>query len=160
MKRYCLQNNNSDYFLLNNFFNKFKIDISEYNWVIGEILNMMVIDNKGAWNDIIGDNNDYIFISGQNFEDILKQNEVYVIFSMLIAVPKSIKPYRLVKTPFIDGNEEYYKENYESPVPEALIEIGFCDSADIIFTLKDQRLEETIKSTFPDLKEFKYYDIG
>ncbi|BCV77225.1 hypothetical protein BsBEST3102_40170 [Bacillus subtilis] len=55
MSRFCLEYADSTLFHLSDFFTQFPLRITEYNWVIGDILNMMdVSEDKDHWNDIIG----------------------------------------------------------------------------------------------------------
>ncbi|MDZ5671725.1 MULTISPECIES: hypothetical protein [Bacillus] len=68
MSRYCLECANTELFLLNDFFKQFPLRITEYHWVIGDILNMMdVSSDKDHWNDIIGEREDYLLLQVRNF---------------------------------------------------------------------------------------------
>ncbi|MGG0050985.1 hypothetical protein [Bacillus atrophaeus] len=160
MSRYCLEDANSDLFLLNDFFKQFPLPITEYNWVIGDILNMMDLsEDKNHWNDIIGEREDYLFITGEEFHRILNEFEIYVIFSILTAVPKETIPYDLTRVPFVDGNADFYEDDYISPVRECVFEVGFFDSTDIIFTVTDKNIERLMKDAFPDLKPYCEYRV-
>ncbi|MEC1549717.1 hypothetical protein P9D77_15510 [Bacillus rugosus] len=119
-------------------FKPFPLRITEYHWVIGDILNMMdVSEDKDHWIDIIGEREDYLFITGEEFHRILNEFKICVIFSTLTAVPKETLPYNLTNVPFVDGNADYYVDDYVSPVKECIFEVGFFDSTDIIFTVTD-----------------------
>ncbi|MCC2115782.1 hypothetical protein LJ568_08865 [Bacillus halotolerans] len=160
MSRYCLEYADSDLFLLNDFFKQFPLPITEYHWVIGDILNMMDLsEDKDHWNDIIGEREDYLFITGEEFHRILNEFEIYVIFSILTAVPKETIPYDLTQVPFVDGNADFYEDDYISPVKECVFEVGFFDSTDIIFTVTDKNIERLMKDAFPDLKPYCEYRV-
>ncbi|WP_223254953.1 hypothetical protein [Bacillus atrophaeus] len=120
---------------------------------------MDLSEDKNHWNDIIGEREDYLFIAGEEFHRILNEFEIYVIFSILTAVPKETIPYDLKRVPFVDGNADFYEEDYISPVKECVFEVGFFDSTDIIFTVTDKNIERLMKDAFPDLKPYCEYRV-
>ncbi|MGG4110042.1 hypothetical protein ABEV76_05010 [Bacillus subtilis] len=160
MSRFCLEYADSTLFHLSDFFTQFPLRITEYHWVIGDILNMMdVSEDKEHWNDIIGEREDYLFITGEEFHRILNEFEIYVIFSILTAVPKETILYDITQVPFVDGNADFYEEDYISPVKECIFEVGFFDSTDIVFTVTDENIERMLQDAFPDLKPYCEYGV-
>ncbi|CAF1884964.1 hypothetical protein ACIGLI_04340 [Bacillus subtilis] len=120
---------------------------------------MDVSSDKDHWNDIIGEREDYLFITGEEFHRILNEYEIYVIFSILTAVPKETILYDITQVPFVDGNADFYEDDYISPVKECIFEVGFFDSTDIIFTVTDENIERMLKDSFPDLKPYCEYGV-
>lgn len=86
---------------------------------------MDVSEDKDHWNDIIGGREDYLFITGEEFHRILNEFKICVIFSILTAVPKETIPYDLTRVPFVNGNADFYEDDYISPVKECIFEVGF-----------------------------------
>lgn len=60
----------------------------------------------------------------------------------MTALPRHIDHLNIISIPQIEDNERYWNVNYTPVIPQAVFEIGFFDSTDVIFTGDQKILSE------------------
>ncbi|MED4074144.1 DUF2691 family protein [Priestia endophytica] len=158
--RYCIKDYRTsiDPHLLRTFFSHTKISITNYNWIFSDLTAYTSKGDQELEESIFCQDN--FILTGQELDELLKNEEVVVIFGVMVAVKENLNIKDIEQLPVIEYNEHYWEEDYVSPIKNAVMEIGFFDGELIVVTTDDQSVVETLKRNvfnFPNLISFKEY---
>ncbi|MGG0381660.1 hypothetical protein ACT6P6_20755 [Priestia endophytica] len=161
--RYCIKDYRTSVnpHWLNIFFSHTQISITDYNWVFSDLTAHSTKGNKELEDSIFYKKT--FTLTGQELMKIIKNEEVLVLFGVMVAVKEKVDLNEIGKLPVIEEDGHYWTENYVSPIKNAVVEIGFFDGELIIVTTDNQDIVETLKRNvfnFPNLISFKEYMEG
>ncbi|MEK4021661.1 MULTISPECIES: hypothetical protein [Bacillus] len=141
-------------FEVNELIKKINLNVEEYHWVISDVTLPMLHDrNNQSHSEVMPDYTDFLFLKGEHFKKFL--HDYSFIFAVLTALPRHIDHLNIISIPQIEDNERYWNVNYTPVIPQAVFEIGFFDSTDVIFTGDQKILSEFRKKA--DFISFEEY---
>lgn len=143
-------------FEVNELIKKINLNVEEYHWVISDVTLPMLHDrNNQSHSEVMLDYKDFLFLKGEHFKKFLHDYSYSFIFAVLTALPRHIDHLNIISIPQIEDNERYWNVNYTPVIPQAVFEIGFFDSTDVIFTGDQKILSEFRKKA--DFISFEEY---
>ncbi|MCA0162766.1 MULTISPECIES: hypothetical protein [Bacillus] len=143
-------------FEVNELIKKINLNVEEYHWVISDVTLPMLHDrNNQSHSEVMPDYTDFLFLKDEHFKKFLHDYSYSFIFAVLTALPRHIDHLNIISIPQIEDNERYWNVNYTSVIPQAVFEIGFFDSTDVIFTGDQKILSEFRKKA--DFISFEEY---
>ncbi|MFB6765387.1 hypothetical protein [Bacillus altitudinis] len=143
-------------FEVNELIKKINLNVEEYHWVISDVTLPMLHDrNNQSHSEVMLDYTDFLFLKGEHFKKFLHDYSYSFIFAVLTALPRHIDHLNIISIPQIEDNERYWNVNYTPVIPQAVFEIGFFDSTDVIFTGDQKILSEFRKKA--DFISFEEY---
>ncbi|MBW7978809.1 hypothetical protein P4421_08565 [Bacillus velezensis] len=149
--------NNDQYFNVKLLLDKIDLKIEEYNWLISDLSDITVFKNKNYIDhELFSRQIEFLYIKGENLKEILSIYDIVPTFGVFTAVSKSLNKLSLSSVPFINENTAYWNKDYSSPVEGAVVEVGFFDSTDIIFTGCPE-LIVNFKRLLPNVKTIEEY---
>jgi hypothetical protein len=125
--RYCIK----DYRMsvnphwLDTFFSLTQISVTDYNWVFSKVTAHSTKENKELEDSIFYKKT--FTLTGQELNEIIKNEEVLVLFGVMVAIKEKVDMNRIEKLPVIEEDEHYWDEDYVSPIKNAVMEVGFFD---------------------------------
>ncbi|AIZ60915.1 hypothetical protein NSQ10_12230 [Bacillus sp. FSL R5-0432] len=145
-----------DLFEANELVKKVNLNVEDYNWVISDVTLTMLHDSKNqSQSEVMPDYMDFLFLKGEHFKKFLNDYSYSFIFAVLTALPRHVHHLNINSIPQIDENEKYWDVNYTPVIPQAVFEIGFFDSTDVIFTGDQKILSEfREKADFISFEEY------
>lgn len=158
--RYCIKDYRTsiDPHLLHTFFSHTKISITDYNWIFSDLTAYVSKGNQELEDSIFCQNN--FILTGQELDELLKHEEVVVVFGVMVAVKENLNIKDIERLPVIEYNKHYWEEDYVSTIKNAVMEVGFFDGELIVVTTDNQDIVDTLKRNvfnFPNLIRFKEY---
>ncbi|MGQ9008645.1 hypothetical protein ACTXHP_10570 [Bacillus stercoris] len=148
---------NDQYFNLKLLLDKIGLKIEEYNWLISDLSDITVFKNKNyIEHELFSRQIEFLYIKGENLKGILSTYDIIPTFGVFTAVSKSLNKLSLSSVPVINENRAYWDKDYNSPVEGAVLEVGFFDSSDIVFTGCPE-LIVNIKRLLPNVKTIEEY---
>ncbi|MGD6977474.1 hypothetical protein [Bacillus altitudinis] len=143
-------------FEVNELIKKINLNVEEYHWVISDVTLPMLHDrNNQSHSEVMPDYTDFLFLKGEHFKKFLHDYSYSLIFAVLTALPRHVDHLNINSIPQIEDNERYWNVNYTPVIPQAVFEIGFFDSTDVIFTGDQKILSEFRKKA--DFISFEEY---
>ncbi|EDW20698.1 hypothetical protein MHH54_12045 [Bacillus sp. FSL K6-4563] len=143
-------------FKVNELIKKINLNVEEYHWVISDVtLTMVHGRNNQFHSEVRPDYTYFLFLKGEHFKKFLHDYSYSFIFAVLTALPRHVDHLNISSIPQIEDNERYWNVNYTPVIPQAVFEIGFFDSTDVIFT-RDQKIlsEFRKKADFISFEEY------
>lgn len=158
--RYCIKDYRTSInpHQLDTFFSHTQISITDYNWIFSD---MTAYASKGhqELEDSVFLQDNFI-LTGQELDERLKNEEVLVLFGVMVAVKENLNIKDIEQLPVIENNEHYWEEDYVPPIKNMVMEVGFFDGELIVVTTDNQDIVDTLKKNvfnFPNLISFKGY---
>ncbi|MFP7486368.1 hypothetical protein SFC65_19580 [Priestia filamentosa] len=155
--RYYIKDYRTNIQWLDNFFLHTKINTLDYKWIFSNLRANAFKEGKEIADSIFY--KESFTLTGQELDQLLKEEEVLIMFGVLVAVKEDISLERTKELPIIEGNPNYWNENYVSPIKNAIVEFGFFNG-EIAITTENKDMVEMLRknvSRFPDLISFREY---
>ncbi|MDP7978541.1 hypothetical protein [Bacillus multifaciens] len=124
-------------------------DMGNYNWIFTDMV-PHVFKNGIEVTDTIFEREKF-YILGKELYSFLKEYEVLLIFGVVIAVEQTDRNVlkNIPDYPVIQDNEQYWKEDYHLTIPGSVMEIGFFDTACLIFASESEYNIKKFQKQFP-----------
>lgn len=124
-------------------------DMHKYNWIFLDIVGHVILGETELRDTIF--NQKKFCMSGKDLYDFLQKYQVLLIFGVLIAVESSDRKVLENITDYsaIEGNENYWKDDFFLTIPASIMEICFFDTSYLFFASKDEGIIERFRKQFP-----------
>lgn len=131
-----------------------KEEFSRYNWLITDCECNHYPDSRICFN------NDYVWISGEDFLGLVAQQSIQFIWSVFSAFSKDIPLNEILKYdwPYADGYTGFWKNPISIQHPLAVMEIVPWDSSLVLAISKDGAIIDKLSSEFPQAEDLEQYN--
>lgn len=157
--RFCIEAKEDFYpFYLDAVLSVLGDQIKKYNWIFSD-LEVHLYSNKEATDTPFNGQNSFC-ITGEELHSILNHHKVLIIFGVVTAINRNIDYEEITTFPTINENEEFWEENYESPIPNYEIDFSFFDTSVVVVSTNNPSFIELYKSNMPGFLSWHTYITG
>lgn len=102
---------------------------------------------------------DYVWLTGAEFSNLVKENDIQFIFGLISAIPKDIPLAKILENKlgyYDDGNAELWMGNIDTQIPEAEFEFIPYDSEYVVVISKNDAILDLINANYSstDMQKF------